>query len=189
MIRRARSVSVRQCVALCTVIAICAVVTACDDDPTKPGEAQEVVVLDKGLNAYLVVSSDKARTGSTITVEAHVRVVGEDLNPTAFSANLRYDPERLEPIAVIAQKDNVVRAVNLEAGPGLIRAAGAAANGLGTEILVAVTMMVKQADYTASLSIDLDELTVLQKNFADMAHKVQLMDRPILSRTDVVEKN
>ena len=189
MIRRANALGIRQFAALCAAISIGAVVTACDDDPITPEEGQTFVVLDKGLNAYLVVSSDKARTGSTITVEAHVRVVGEDLNPTAFSANLRYDPERLEPIAVIAQKDNVVRAVNLEAGPGLIRAAGAAANGLGTEILVAVTMMVKQADYTASLSIDLDELTVLQKNFADMAHKVQLMDRPILSRTDVVENN
>ena len=189
MIRRANALGIRQFAALCAAISIGAVVTACDDDPITPEEGQAFVVLDKGLNAYLVVSSDKARTGSTITVEAHVRVVGEDLNPTAFSANLRYDPERLEPIAVIAQKDNVVRAVNLEAGPGLIRAAGAAANGLGTEILVAVTMMVKQADYTASLSIDLDELTVVQKNFADMAGQVQLMDRPILSRTDVVEKN
>ena len=141
MIRGANSMGIRRFAALCTAISIGAVVTACDDDPITPEEGQAFVVLDKGLNAYLVVSSDKARTGSTISVEAHVRVVGEDLNPTAFLANLRYDAERLEPIAVIAQKDNVVRAVNLEAGPGLIRAAGAAANGLGTEILVALTMM------------------------------------------------
>ena len=188
MIRRANALGIRQFAALCAAISIGAVVTACDDDPTTPEEGQAFVVLDKGLNAYLVVSSDKARTGSTISVEARIRAVGEDLNPTAFLANLRYDAERLEPIAVIAQEDNVVRAVNLQAGPGLIRAAGAAANGLGTEILVAVTMMVKQADYTASLSIDLDELTVVQKNFADMAPQVRSMDRPILSQTAIVAK-
>ena len=189
MIRGVNSMGIRRFAALCTAISIGTVVTACDDDPITPEEGQAFVVLDKGLNAYLVVSSDKARTGSTITVEAHVRVVGEDLNPTAFLANRRYDAERLEPIAVIAQNDNVVRAVNLEAGPGLIKAAGAAANGLGTEILVAVTMMVKQADYTASLSIDLDELTVVQNNFADMASQVRSMNRPILSGTAVIEKN
>ncbi len=189
MIRRANSLGIRQFAALCTAISLGTVVTACDDDPTTPEEGQAVVVLDKGLNAYLVVNTDKARTGSTISVEARVRAVGEDLNPTAFLANLRYDAERLEPIAVIAQQDNVMRAVNLEAGPGLIRAAGAAPNGLGTEILVAVTMRVKQADYIASLSIDLDELTVVQKNFADMAHQVRSMDRPILSQTAIVEKN
>ena len=183
MIRRANSMSIRQCAALCTVISVCAVVTACDDDPTKPGEAQELVVLDKGLNAYLVVSSDKAGVGSTISVEARIRAVGEDLNPTAFLANLSYDAERLTPVDVILQQDNVVRAVNLQAGPGLIKAAGAAPDGLGTEILVAVTMRVKQADYTASLSIELEELTVVQKNFTDMAYQVRSLDRTIIIRS------
>ena len=196
MTRRANSFGNRRLAntrftALFAALTAGALVTACQDDPITPGgeQNQEVVVLDQGLNVYLVVTSDRAPIGSTISVEARVRAVGEDLNPTAFLANLRYDAERLEPIAVIAQNDNVVRAVNLEAGPGLIRAAGAAANGLGTEILVAVTMMVKQADYTASLSIDLDELTVVQNNFADMAPQVRSMDRPILSGTAVVENN
>jgi hypothetical protein len=147
--------------ALLTALAVGAVATACEDDPIASAEEgiQPVVVLDNGLNAYLVVSSDLARVGSTISVEARIRAVGEDLNPAAFLANLRYDAERLEPVAVVGQQDDVVRAVNLEAGPGLIKAAGAAADGLGTEILVTVTMKVKQAGYTASLSIDLDELT------------------------------
>ena len=115
--------------------------------------------------------------------------MGEDLNPTAFLANLRYDPERLEPVAVVTQRDDVVRVVNLEAGPGLIKAAGAAANGLGTEILVTVTMRVKQAGYTASLSIDLEELTVVQGNFADKASQVRSMDAPVLSGTAVVDSS
>ncbi len=177
--------------ALLTALTVGAVATACEDDPITPAEegVQPVVVLDNGLNAYLVVSSDRARVGSTISVEARIRAVGEDLNPTAFLANLRYDAERLEPVAVIGQRDDVVRAVNLEAGPGLIKAAGAAANGLGTEILVTVTMRVKQAGYTASLSIDLDELTVVQGNFADKASQVRSMDAPVLSGTAVVDSS
>ena len=174
--------------ALFTALTLGAVATACENDPITPAEeeGQSVVVLDRGLNAYLVVTSDRARVGSTISVEGRVKVVGEDLNPTAFLANLRYDAERLEPVAVIAQRDDVVRAVNLEAGPGLIKVAGAAANGLGTEILVIVTMRVKKAGYTAALSIDLDELTVVQGNFADKASQVRSMDTAVLSGTVVV---
>ncbi len=173
---------------LFTALTIVAVATACKDDPIMPEEEEDpaVVVLDRGLNAYLVVTSDRARVGSTISVEGRIKVVGEDLNPTAFLANLRYDAERLEPVAVIAQRDDVVRAVNLEAGPGLIKVAGAAANGLGTEILVIVTMRVKKAGYTAALSIDLDELTVVQGNFADKASQVRSMDTAVLSGTVVV---
>ena len=176
-------------VALFTALTVGAIATACRDDPIMPEqeEGPAVVVLDRGLNAFLVVTSDRAPVGSTITVEAHVRAVGEDLNPTAFLANLRYDPERLEPVAVVTQRDDVVRVVNLEAGPGLIKAAGAAANGLGTEILVTVTMRVTKANYIASLSIDLDELTVVQENFADKVSQVRSIDAPVLSGTAVVE--
>ena len=175
--------------ALFSALTVVAIATACRDDPIVPGEekGQPAVVLDRGLNAYLVVTSDRVPVGSTLSVEARLRAVGEDLNPTAFLANLHYDAERLEPVAVIAQRDDVVRAVNLEAGPGLIKAAGAAANGLGTEILVAVTMKVTKANYTASLSIDLDELTVVQGDFADKASQVRSLDAPVLSGAAVVE--
>ncbi len=189
MIRGPRSIGIRRFVAICTAITVSAIATACGDDPVTPAaaEGQAIVVLDEGLNAYLVVTSDRARVGSTVSVEARLKAVGENLNPTAFLANLHYDAERLEPIAIIAQEDNVVRAVNLKAGPGLIKAAGAAADGLGTEILVTVTMKVIKADYTESLSIDLDELTILQENFADRAHQVRSMDAPVLPGTVLVD--
>jgi len=188
MIQRARSTRMRQVATLVVVASVGAVLGGCQDDPITPGES-DIVVLDKGLNAYLVVSSDEAPVGSTISVEARIRIVGENLNPTAFVANVRYDAERLEPIELVPQQDGVMRAVNLQAAPGLIKAAGAAANGLGTEVLVAVTMRVKHADYAASISIDLDELTVVQENFADMAPEVKSMDRAISAETEVVEKN
>ncbi len=181
--------STRGFTALFAALTIGAATTACKDEVITPAgdDERQVVVLEQGLNAYLVVTSDRAPVGSTISVEARLRAVGDDLSPTAFLANLHYDADRLEPVAVIALQDNVVRAVNLEAGPGLIKAAGAAANGLGTEILVSVTMKVIKPNYTASLSIDLDELTVVQGDFADKASDVRSLDAPVLFGTAVVE--
>lgn len=176
--------------AWCVAAVLGVVFAGCEEPPVAPGEGESaIVVLDKGLNVYLVVDSDKARSGSTIHVEAKVRSVGEELTPTAFVANLRYDPERLEPIGVGEQSDNVIRAVNLHAAPGLVRVAGAAANGLGTETLVVLTMRVKQGDYLGSLSIDLDELTVVQRDFADMTAHVQARAMPVLERSTIIEKN
>jgi hypothetical protein len=189
MIWRSNSESMRRFAMLCTVILIGAVGTACDDDhPIMLEQGHELVVMEQGINAYLVVSSDEEGSGSTIEVEARVRAVGEDLSPTAFLANLRYDSDYLEPVTVIPQDDDVVRAINLEYAPGIIKAAGASADGLGTEIMVAVTMKVKKAGYMTSLSIDLDELTVLEKDFSDVTHKVQSIDEPILFRTAIIEK-
>ena len=189
MIWRSNSESIRRFAMLYTAILIGAVATACDDDhPIMLEQGHELVVMEQGINAYLVVSSDEEGSGSTIEVEARVRVVGEDLSPTAFLANLRYDTDYLEPVTVIPQDDDVVRAVNLEYAPGIIKAAGAGADGLGTEIMEAVTMKVKKAGYMTSLSIDLDELTVLEKNFSDVTRKVQSIDEPILFRTAIIEK-
>ena len=58
-------------VALFTALTLGALVTACKDDPITPeGEQnpadQEVVVLNQGLNSYLVVTSDRAQVGSII---------------------------------------------------------------------------------------------------------------------------
>ena len=172
MIWRSNSESIRRFAMLCTVILIGAVVTACDDDhPIMLEQGHELVMMEQGINAYLVVSSDEEGSGSTIEVEARVRAVGEDLNPTAFLTNLRYDSDYLEPVTVIPQDDDVVRAINLD-----------------TEIMVAVTMKVKKAGYMTSLSIDLDELTVLEKDFSDVTRKVQSIDEPILFRTAIIEK-
>ena len=49
-------------------------------------------------------------------------------------------------------------------------------------------MKVKKAGYMTSLSIDLDELTVLEKDFSDVTRKVQSIDEPILFRTAIIEK-
>ena len=189
MIWRSNSESIRRFAMLCTVILIGAVATACDDDhPIMLEQGHELVMMEQGINAYLAVSSDEEGSGSTIEVEARVRAVGEDLNPTAFLANLRYDTDYLEPVTIIPQDDDVVRATNLEYAPGIIKAAGASADGLGTEIMVAVTMKVKKTGYMTSLSIDLDELTVLEKDFSDVTRKVQSIDEPILFRTAIIEK-
>jgi hypothetical protein len=162
---------------------VAAVLAACEDT-VNPG-TEDVVVLEKGLNVFLVVSDDHASTGGIITIEAHVRVVGEALTPTGFFADLHFDPDRLEPVEIAEQQDGVVRAVNLEANPGLARAAGAAPAGLGTETLFAVNMRVMQADYMGSLSILLEELIVLEQGFANLAAEAAVLPEAIPARVTI----
>ena len=149
-------------------------------------DSYEALVFESGLNVFVVVSDGDASAGSIITIEARLRVVDEAITPTGFFADLHFDPDRLEPVEIPVQQDGVVRAVNLEAGPGLTRAAGAAPAGLGTETLFAVNMRVIQADYMGSLSIHLEELIVLEQGFADLAAEAVVLPEAIPARVRVL---
>jgi hypothetical protein len=93
---------------------------------------------------------------------------------------VRYDPKRLEPVEVVQLEDGVLRAVNLAAAPGLIRAAGAAAGGIESEVLFVLDMIVKAPAYGETLSLDLKELMVIERNFADVTADVVLAPRAVV---------
>jgi hypothetical protein len=156
------------------------VVSACKEEPTRPLQNEEQQILRSGLNVYLTVDSDDANPGARVRVSAKVRAVGVDLTPTGFQVEVRYDPEKLEPIEATALEDGALRAVNLSAGSGLIRAAGAAANGIGGDVLFALEMKVKAPGYRETLAVDVKELTVTQQNFADAAADVVLAARAVV---------
>jgi hypothetical protein len=160
--------------ALLVSVTLGGVVSACKEEPTQPLQIEEQPILRPGLNVYLTVDSDDASPGGRVRVTARVRAVEVDLTPTGFQVEVRYDPEKLEPLEAPALEDGVLRAVNLSAEPGLIRAAGAAANGFGGDVLFALEMKVKAQGYRETLAMDAKELTVTQKNFADVAADVVL---------------
>lgn len=155
-------------------LAVAAALAGCWDEPTEPVRGGEQEILRPGLNAYLTLDRADAPTGATIHVVAKVRAVGVDLTPTGFQVDLQYDPEKLEPVAVTRIEDGVLRAINLTAGPGLIRAAGASANGMGGSPLFALDMEVKAPEYRQTLILGVKELTVLQGNFADASAEIVL---------------
>lgn len=147
---------------------------ACADEPTTPGSSEEAN-LPQGLNVYLTLDDRQAAPGSLVRVTGKVRAVGVDLTPTGFLVQLTYDPAKLEAVAARSLEDGVLRAVNLEVAPGLVKAAGASANGLSTDILFELDMKVKKGGYAEALSIAVDELGVIERNFADFAADVVIV--------------
>lgn len=154
-------------VLLAVGIAAVAALAGCWDEPTAPIQEGEQEILQPGLNVYLTIDKADGAPATLVHVVAKVRAVAVDLTPTGFQVALEYDPERLEPVAVTRIGDGVLRAVNLSAGPGLIRAAGAAPSGLDSDVLFAVDLKIKAPGYGETLRLDVRELTVLEDNFAD----------------------
>ena len=152
----------------------------CDEEPTQPFEHE--LVLPEGVSVFLTVDDARASVGSVISVAARVTAVSVDLTPTAYTVGLDYDPERLEPIEVETIVDSALRSINLNADAGLVLAAGAAASGLDDGTMLRVRMKVKRSDYVETLAIDLRELIVLERNFADVAPDVIVLSRPVLGR-------
>lgn len=165
---------------LATGIAGAAALVGCWDEPTEPVRDGEQEILQPGLNAYLTLDRDDAQPGETVRVTVKVRPVGVDLTPAGFQVDLAYDAEKLEPVAATRIGDGVLRAVNLFAGPGLVRAAGASANGLGSSPLFALDMKIRAPAYGESLTLDVKELTVLQDNFADASADVVPAERAVV---------
>lgn len=153
-------------------LALVAGISACRDDPTQPLETGEEAVLRPGVNVYMTLSDDAAAPGSRIAVTGKVRALGVQLTPTGFLVDLRYDAEKLMPLEAVTLEDGVLRAINLEAGAGLVKVAGAAASGLDGDVLFAIEMEVVADGYAKGLKLDVHELTVVEKNFMDVAAQV-----------------
>lgn len=164
---------------LAIVALIGGLLSGCDEEPTQP--FQDELVLPAGVSVFLTVDDARASVGSVVNVTGRVRAVDADLTPTAYTVGLGYDPERLEPLGSEKPADGALRSIHLQAEPGLVLAAGAAANGLDGGLLFQVVMKVKKPDYVETLSIDLRELIVLENNFADIATDVNVLSRPVLS--------
>ncbi|MGD2152678.1 MAG: cohesin domain-containing protein [Gemmatimonadales bacterium] len=169
-------------ISIALVVAIAAAgFAACAEEPTTAGSGEETN-LPEGLNVYLTLDSWQAAPGTNVRVTGKVRAVGVDLTPTGFLVRLSYDPAKLEPVAARSLDDGVLRAVNLGVAPGLVKAAGASANGLNTDVLFELDMKVKKAGYAAGLSIAVDELGVVERNFADFAADVLVMPQAVVIR-------
>ena len=162
-------------------------VMACDEKTMEPDQ-QTPVILEQGVNVYLLVSGANLANGTEFWAEARVRVVQEELTPTAFVANLRYDPASVEFIGMLPMDDDVLRAANPDFEPNAIRVAGAAADGFGTETLFGVRMRVKRADYLTGLAVELDELDILEQDFAEVSADATVRDDAVEIGIQVLEK-
>lgn len=161
-------------------IALAVGFSACADEPTRPAGTGEDAILRPGVNVYLTLDSEAAEPGSRVRVVGKVRPVGVEITPTGFCVDLSYDPEKLAPVEAVTLDDGVLRVSNLKAGPGLVKLAGAAPNGLASDALFAIEMKVVAHGYADGLSLGVNELTVVEKNFMDVAGDVVIPPRPLV---------
>lgn len=150
-------------------------VAACGEDvtaPQAPGpETEEPATVASDMSVDLVVSDLDAGAGETVTVAAEVSA--GDVTPTGFVAALGYDPALLAPAGEVEiEESEGLRVVNLRAGDGDVRAAGAAADGFARSTLFAVRMEVRKDGWASSLRLGMEELDIVENGFADMAARI-----------------
>ncbi|MDH3290203.1 MAG: hypothetical protein OEO20_12050 [Gemmatimonadota bacterium] len=161
-------------------LALAAGFSACADEPVGAAGHGEEAVLTSGVNVYLTLDRETATPGSRVTVTGKVRTIDLELTPTGFVVDVLYDPEKLRPIEAATLDDGVLRAINLAADPGLIKVAGAAADGLRGDVLFAVHMEVIETGYSPSLKARVHELTVIENNFMDVTPSVVVPPHPVV---------
>lgn len=140
------------------------------------------------LEARITAQPPEADTGQAVTLRVKLRR-GRDspYNPTSFLASLRYDTASLVPVEVVepaGRAKTAMRAVNPAAGPGLVRAAGAAPDGFRTATLFAVRMKVGAAGWKRSLSLDLSELWVTRDSLGEVSARIPIAGGVISERRD-----
>lgn len=177
---------------LMVIVAVSALV-GCQDEIASPDrvglqEPTGPVVLESGLNAYLVATGANEPVGSVLLVIAKFRSTDDDQTPTAFVASLYYDPAKIEFVECMDPGDGVLRFANPEAAPGMAKIAGAAANGLNTDDLFVARMRVLESGYLEGLSLELGELGILQQGFADVAPAVHVNPNVVTNDSMVIGK-
>lgn len=125
------------------------------------------------LSAGISASDPRAAPGDVVLLSVRVKRGTSAPTPTGFVISLRYDASRLAPVGDASPTgDNTLRTVNLHAGTGLVKAAGAAPSGFTSDTLFAVKMRVKEKGWSDGLALDVGEMDIVQRNFADVAAAV-----------------
>ena len=133
-----------------------ALVAGCDDD-RKPLPAAPADVAPDAVSAYLAVSNSTPAAGERVTVAVRARR-GSAVGPIgSFTVRLSYDTTRLRYVESARGERGMVLANG--AVRGVVKGAGAAAEGFTDDELLASTFLVLAAgNALASLSLDVPEL-------------------------------
>lgn len=138
------------------IAAVTLLLSACDDDPkrtvTAPVEV-ETPAPAVGSIAYLTISDEAPKAGSTVTVTAHA--TGTDRVFGSFAAHLTHAPG-LTYVGEAASASGM-RAVNAKAGD--IAVAGVNLEGFADGALFSVELRVVDPAALATLALSVSELT------------------------------
>lgn len=130
----------------------------------------------EALEARLTAEPAEVDSGGTVLLRARIRRAADTrLVPTAFRASVQFDTAVLRPLEVVDPSRTTgpaLRAVNLAAQPGRVRAAGAAPDGFATTVLFAVRARVRDSTWRRSMALELEELYVTRDSLGEVSDRV-----------------
>jgi hypothetical protein len=143
------------------------VATACNDRrPVEPAARPQAV-------AFITLSDSAPRAGDTVRVAVRLRAEIEIGSIGSFAATLRYDRSALAMVDEGTMQDAALRAINgTEAG--VIRAAGAAAEGFADAPLFVVRLRVTRPQALRSMQLEFSELNAVGRS--DLKRSVRVSD-------------
>jgi hypothetical protein len=142
-----------------SLIAVVAVSAACDDDRANQLPTAPVSVAPDALSAYVSVSNPNAKVGDHVTVTVRA-LRGSAVGPIgSFTVRLAYDSTRLSFREAGRNAQGMV--MTNAANRGVVVAAGASAEGFGSDELVSATFDVTATGALASLALTVSELNSL----------------------------
>lgn len=142
------------------IVALAAAFAVGCDDERMPLPAAPSVAPNE-ISAYLAVSNQAPTAGERLTVAIRARR-GSAVRPIgSFTVRLTYDTTRLQFIESARSAHGMVMAN--AAVRGVVRAAGASAEGfVDDELLTSTFLVVSGSDALASLALDVAELNSVQ---------------------------
>lgn len=157
------------------VLALGVALLAGRPSPLQPQSRGVLDGLGPGIHPVVVLAS---RTGSTATVELHLKRVEVDARIASFQVELGYDRDRLS-LAGAELRRGVMGAWN-ESAPGKVRFAGAVAEGLGEGAVVTLRFTAKGEVTGEAFRVRVEEL-VSTANFQDLTPRLVVRERPFFS--------
>lgn len=173
--------TLQQAVGLVTLVGLVGVVGSCSDSLVSPEAGQEEsgspeASADPRVNLEVTEIGDEGPADRPVNVRVRgvFRSGDEEVTVTGYTVVLRYDGEALTPAASREPDGDGLRVVNLEAGPGAVKAAGAAGAGFEHPVLFDLLLQVEEPGYREGLSVELQELDVKEEGFADISDRVEV---------------
>ena len=150
-----------------SLIAGVVVAAACNDRrPVEPAARPQAV-------ATITLSDSAPTAGDTVRVSVRLRA-GIDVGSVgSFAATLRYDRSALSMVDEASLTDAGLRAINATEA-GVVRAAGAAAEGFGEAPLFAVRLRVVRPQALRSMRLEFSELNAVGRS--DLKRNVRVAD-------------
>ena len=147
------------------LIVAASLVAACSDRrPVDPAPQPQAF-------AYVTLSDSAPSAGDTVRVAVRLRADLEIGSVGSFSATLRYDRAALTMASEAAVGDGALRAVNLTEA-GVVRAAGASADGFGDAPLFVVQFRVARPQGIRDIRLDFSEINAVGR--ADLRRNLKV---------------